>query len=119
MGVEITVQGLKASGSSEILNRMKINDSEVCDITIKQSELLNRASMLNDMEINCVVNQIEDEMKNMDHFSPEYLSLKNLSETKSEGRSEILRKIKNHLTSFAGGVLQNLISDIISGKIGF
>lgn len=88
MGVQINVKGLKASESSEALNRIKINGSEECDISIEQSELLNGASMLNDMEINCAANQIET-------------------------------KMKNRLTSFAGGVLQNLISDMISGKMGF
>ena len=57
-------------------------------------------------------------MQELPASSPEYSSLRKIVQnSKSKNKREVLRKIGIHLGTFTEGVLQNIIADVINGRM--
>lgn len=116
MGVTINLNNIKMSGNSQLMNNAKIHGTSDCSVSADNLELSDSAKTLNDLEINSIMDRIELEVSRMDPSSEEFSSLKNIVNAKSVGKKKVISEIARHLGRFTEGVLQNIISDIITGR---
>lgn len=115
MGINIRLDGITIKDNAEMLTNVKIKKDSQLEVETKNVELCNKAKLLTDLEVEEVVNLVEKEMERMNTFSKEYDSLKGIVQNRNNRRNEIIK----HLSIFTGGVLQNVISDVISGHLRF
>ena len=115
MGSNIRLDGITIKDNAEMLTNVKIKKDSQLEVETKNVELCNKAKLLTDLEVEEVVNLVEKEMERMNIFSKEYDSLKGIVQNRNNRRNEIIK----HLSIFTGGVLQNVISDVISGHLRF
>nr|WP_295274948.1 hypothetical protein [uncultured Blautia sp.] len=115
MGINIRLDGITIKDNAEMLTNVKIKKDSQLEVETKNVELCNKAKLLTDLEVEEVVNLVEKEMERMNIFSKEYDSLKGIVQNRNNRRNEIIK----HLSIFTGGVLQNVISDVISGHLRF
>lgn len=115
MGINIKLDGITIKDNAEMLTNVKLKNNSQLEIETKNVELCNKAKLLTDLEVEEVVDLIKEEMKMMNTSSKEYTSLKQIVQNRNNRRNEIMK----HLSNFTGGVLQNVISDVISGYLRF
>lgn len=118
MGIKIDIQNVKMSGKSEILNNAQIKAGQDLDLKIKDIEASDDTKLLNDFQMNDMVDELGQILQKMDRLDPEYAALeKLLNHNNTADKKTFLAKVKQHLRMFSDGVLQNVVADIISGKI--
>lgn len=116
MGVKINLNNIKMTGNSQLMNNAKIHGGSDFEVSANTLELSDSAKVLDNLEIDSVIDRIEKEVAKMDVTSDEYRSLKNIVDTKTAGKKIVMSGIVKHLGRFTEGVLQNIISDMISGR---
>lgn len=84
-------------------------DIDIDNVDVRQSiEMLNSADS---KEIDGLMAQIEMALEKMDANSAEYNALMRLVSQTYVGKGSIKQKIKEHMASFATGILANIVSD--------
>lgn len=117
MEIKIQLDGVTVRDEAKVLTGVTFKGNGKCDIQARNTEVSGNAQLLTDMEIEEVMERAETVLKDLDPSSVEYASLSQVIQVGRKGsRKELLKKIGMHIGSFTEGVLQNIISDVISGR---
>ena len=112
MGVKIEISGDNFGNDAELFNGTTIKDG--VDIKISDSNFKDRIKMFNDTEIGNVIDEVEKKMETLPRNSAEYNDLSKITKMGHDSK-EIRGQIIKHIGMFANGVLQNVVSHLITG----
>lgn len=123
MNIEIEIANSKIKGNIEAGNRLeisektntkaktKVNDSEVeGDICI-----LNDVKYISDEQAVEIVNILRQEISKIENNGKEYENIIAILEINKNNKKEIGKKVREHLLSFAEGILVNIVSKMLVG----
>lgn len=118
MNIKVQLDGVKVYNDAKVLTGVKIRSGGDLEIKARNLEVTDKAEVLTDMEIEEVLKRAESALQELEPCTPEYFSLSRIVQAGNlENRTEFMKKIGKHISIFAGGILQNIISDVISGRI--
>lgn len=118
MEIKIQLDGVRVRDEAKVLTGVKLKGNGKCDIHARNTEVFGKAHLLTDMEIEEVVERAETVLQELSPSSAEYDSLSQVIQVGRKGsRKELLKQIGMHIGVFAQGVLQNIVSDVISSRM--
>lgn len=118
MNMNVQLEGVKVHDEGKVLKGVGIKGNGDLDIKVKNLEVTDKAEVLTDLEIEEVLKKAESALQDLAPCTPEYSSISEIVQTgKQKNRAELIKKIGKHMGTFAEGILQNVISDVMSGRI--
>ena len=118
MNIKVQLDDVKVHDDAKVLKGVRIIGNGDLEVKASNLEVTDKAEMLTDLEIEEVLKKAESALQEIAPCAPEYSSLSEIVQTgKLKNRAELMKKIGTHMGTFAEGVLQNIISDVISGRI--
>ena len=118
MAINIKLDDVSISDHAKVLTGARMSETADFDVQAEKVKVYGDAQFLTDMQIESVVKKAENALQELPESSPEYSSLRKIvQDSKSKNKREVLRKIGIHLGIFTEGVLQNIIADVISGRM--
>lgn len=118
MNVNVQLEGIKVHDEAKVLKGVGIRGNGDFEIKASNLEVTDKAEVLTDMEIEEVLERAESALQDLAPCTPEYSSINEIVQTgKQKNRAELIKKIGKHMGTFAEGILQNIISDVMSGRI--
>lgn len=114
MGIEIKMSGMEISGNSKVLDNAVIKNNEDINISLQDSKISEHASVLSDLEIENVLEELNHKTQSMDKSSKEYLEICEILEMQTGNKKELFKCITSHLGEFSQGVLASVIANLIT-----
>ena len=102
MAINIKLNDVSISDHAKVITGVRMSETADFDVQAEKVKVYGDAQFLTDMQIESVVKKAENALQELPASSPEYSSL---------------RKIGIHLGTFTEGVLQNIIADVINGRM--
>ena len=118
MGITIKIEGITTGKDAKILNGAKFKADGDYNLEIRNNQFKDGIELFNNMEMGEVMKEIGDALQEMDTSLPEYKALNKLV-LNTKGKNEMLvqKRMMKHIGKFAGGVLENIIANAVTGKI--
>ena len=118
MAINIKLNDVSISDHAKVITGVRMSETADFDVQAEKVKVYGDAQILTDMQIESVVKKAENALQELPASSPEYSSLRKIVQnSKSKNKREVLRKIGIHLGTFTEGVLQNIIADVINGRM--
>ncbi len=116
--VNINMDGALITAQETFAIHTRVSGSGDGNISVsaQNAEIIGRnISMINDIQTNSIYADMAAEVKKMNRQSPEYAALQKLiSESAKDNTAEKKRKVKEHIASFAEGVLAGIVKKLCS-----
>jgi len=103
-------------GDAQVMNGTKVNSSDAGDIKFTNTEIMDNAKVLENLEIGSFFESLQSEILEMDQNSVEYPELRKFLGMERTNKKAILQKIGEHLFAFSEGVLSNIVSNMLMPK---
>jgi len=114
MSIEITLDNVKISGRSKVLNNASIKGGDAI-IRLTNATIDSNAEILQDLNIDSFCSTIQEKLQSLDKSSEEYKQIEKLLNADRKNKPEFAKQLLQHITSFAEGVAVNIISSMILG----
>lgn len=118
MNIKVQLDDVKVHNDAKVLSGIKIRGDGDLELKTRNLEVIDKAEVLTKVEIEAVLKRTESVLQELAPCTPEYSSLSEIVQKGNmEDRTELMKRIGKHMSVFAEGILQNIISDVISGRI--
>ena len=105
MAINIKLNDVSISDHAKVITGVRMSETADFDVQAEKVKVYGDAQFLTDMQIESVVKKAENSLRKI------------VQNSKSKNKREVLRKIGIHLGTFTEGVLQNIIADVINGRM--
>ena len=112
MAINIKLNDVSISDHAKVITGVRMSETADFDVQAEKVKVYGDAQFLTDMQIESVVKKAENALQELPASSPEYSSLRKIVQD-----SKSKNKIGIHLGTFTEGVLQNIIADVINGRM--
>lgn len=113
MGIEINISGAVIKDEAKVLNRVTFRNADDIHIDLHNLEVSGKVSLLEDLEIDSVLNDLKNRAQNMDKRLPEYSKVQEILTVNNWDRNELLKRIARHLGEFSQGVLASIVANYL------
>lgn len=113
MGIEIDLSDLNISGNAEVMENVKIRNSNDVHISLKYLNISENAKILNNLEIDPILEELMQQAQVMDRNSVEYLKIKKILGVKQWNKDYFIRCVKKHISEFSQGVLASIVANFL------
>lgn len=114
MAIQIEICNSKISDKAKLLKNTNIKGESDTQIKIDNLDMSGDASVLEGLEISEIINDLNNEIRNINSDDPEYKGLQNILCADTSKPEEIKRKIKAHIAEFSKGVLASIVANLIT-----
>ena len=114
MGIEINLSDLNISGNAEIMDNVKIRNTNDLHIALKNSDIKENAKVLNDLEIDSLLNELMQQARVMDKNSREYPKIKKILGIKQWNKDDFIECVLKHTSEFSQGVLASIVANFLT-----
>jgi len=114
MGFNIDLTGLRMKDHAKLLDHVTVKGNGETHIKVIDSEISGNASVLNDLEIESVLEELNQEVQAMDKNSREYYEIQKILKTQKWDKGEFVRCITKHLAEFSQGVLASVVANFLT-----
>lgn len=114
MGIEINLNDLNISGSAEVMENVKIRNSNDVHISLKHLDMIENAKVLNNLEIDSILKELIQQAQVMDKNSLEYSRIKKILGIKQWNKDNFIECVLKHISEFTQGVLASVVANIIT-----
>lgn len=114
MGIEIDLSDLNVSDNAEIMDNIKIRNSDDIHISLKNLEISEYARVLNNLEVDSVLNELKQQAQSMDTNSAEYSQIKQIVNAKQWNKAAFVGCVMKHISEFSQGVLASIVANFIT-----
>ena len=115
--IKIEISNVKANGNSKIMNDAHFCGDGNAEVKVNQIEADENTSILEGLDIDTLMENVERQMEDMDKESSEYRSLCEIVKNSNSDKQSLGKMLIKHIGTFAGGVLQGIITECINRKI--
>ena len=114
MGIEIDLDDLNVSGNAEVMEHVKIRNSNDVHVGLKHLNISENAKVLKNLEINPILNELMQQVQDMDGNSAEYPKIKKILDEKKWNKTEFVECVSKHISEFSQGVLASIVANFIT-----
>lgn len=114
MGIEITISNTNISDNSSILKNTIIKNNDDISVKLHNLDVNGQATILENLEINLVLEELDRKAQLMDKNTSEYSSIQEVLKEEQWNKKSFAKRILEHLGEFSQGVLASVIANFIT-----
>ncbi len=112
MGIKINISDSNISGN--VLNNASIKSNDDVNIELAKLTVNKDGTLLNDLQIESIMQELSKDVEVMDKNSVEYLEVARLLESKNSDCNSTSKRIFKHIAEFSEGVLASIVANYLS-----
>jgi len=114
MGIKIDLNDLNISGNAEVMENVKIRNSNDVHIGLKRMNIGENAKILNNLEIDSTLKELASQAQIMDKNSDEYPQIKKILSVKQWNKDDFIECVLKHISVFSQGVLASIVANFLT-----
>lgn len=118
--MKIKIEGCTITDNAHVLNGAKIDGNSNSSVEVLNTTISGSAHFLEKLDrddIDDLLKEADKRANRMSENDPEREAIEKLVKDKNENRKYVLSKIADHLAEFTQGVLANIVSEMLMGRI--
>lgn len=116
MGINISLDNIKASGNTRVLNNTTIRGNGDVDINLQNLELEDQVEILENLEIDSILSELEKKAAQLDKNTNEYFKIKEILKGNQWQKKNVCQLMAKHLSEFSQGVLASVVANFLTSR---